>query len=121
VDALQAARFLEDEKRFDEAAEWYARVRPALIRLGEVAAESDLFAREQGHSTIVASVHQLNAIDRDSKAPAQQDVVAARTAMANRMLPVLRSARLVLSNELRSQLGLTRIAAPVTPEPNGAA
>lgn len=71
-----------------------------LMRLGLVATESDLYAGQNGHLSMTQAVHDLNRIDRLSKAEAAVNPGEARTAMANRMLPVFRKCRLTLANEL---------------------
>jgi hypothetical protein len=115
VDVLQAARFLEDEGRREEAAEWFSRMGRCLMRLGLIATESDLYAGQNGHTTLTNTVHELNRIDRLSKVEARTDQIAARTAMADRMLPVLRNCRFVLANELRGHLKLAPIQELIGP------
>jgi hypothetical protein len=121
IDTLDAALFLEKENRLDDADQYWPRMKEHLMQLAAVAAESDLYAGLSGHKALVEGIHQLNGIDRDSKVDAKTNVVAARTRMATRMLPVLRSARLVVANELRKQFGLEPLTELIGPGEDGAA
>lgn len=120
IDTLDAALFLEKQSRFDEADEYWLRMKAHLMELGGVAAESDLFAGLAGHESLTQSIHQLNRIDRDSRQEAKLDAPAARTRMAERMLVVLRDTRLIVANELRKQRGLEPLKILIGPGENGA-
>jgi hypothetical protein len=89
------------------------------MELGGVANESDLYAGAEGHRTLQQAILDLNRINREAEAQSPSPEV--RTQMAEQMLPVLRSTRLVVSNELRRQLGLKPLVLGIGPGDAGAA
>jgi len=119
VDTLDAALYLQSKSRFKDADVYWPRMSQCLMELGGVANESDLYAGPDGHQTLQQAILDLNRINREAEA--QPPSLEVRTQMAERMLPVLRGARLVLSNELRRQLGLKPLTLGIGPGDAGVA